>query len=188
MVMDKVVKMAKLVEKCSGVVSEEISLQEFSDWCVENILTLRYIPIVEKSAIIGGVCDQIAKFDTKKMSTIQTTVAVEMYSLFFGVLSYTNVDFDGEDMTTENYDVLMESGFVKGILNTCEDDYKVFKQMFFEYLGVSVFAGVGNFLGKGAIKENSKAINAINRMMKNESGMNKLLELAKLSAIEDLKR
>lgn len=188
MVMDKVVKMAELIERCNGVVSEEISLQEFSDWCVENVITLRYIPIVEKSAIIDGVCDQIAKFDTKKMSAIQTTVAVEMYSLFFGILSYTNVDFNGEDMTTANYDALMRSGFVKGILNICEDDYKLLKQMLFEYLGVSVFTGLGSFLGKGAAKENSKTINAINRMMKNESGMNKLLELAKLSAMEDVKR
>lgn len=86
---------------------------------IEDLEIKKYVSIREKKEMIDSILDVLVKEDENGMYTYDS-ILLEVYKkVALGAL-YANVELLEDDF--ENYDIMMESGLLKGIEKLTEDD------------------------------------------------------------------
>lgn len=118
----------KLVQKNNHM----ITASEFNAWVKENLIIEKYMPISKKFAIISILRNKLQTtcltFDNGKGSFEEDYVNMEYEErLIFDILfSYTNIVTLDKYKTTDNYDLIMTSGFYNYLIKICGKDYDLF--------------------------------------------------------------
>lgn len=123
-----------LKDKMTQVSLSLITIEDFYGWLDENISVKKYIPIVNKYAIVRmfsnnfveDLNNEIIKEEVS-MDYIYLTYDINlMFSILF---EYIDVFVFGKDRTTSNYDLVVNSGLYSYIIKKCEEDYKKFEDI-----------------------------------------------------------
>lgn len=122
-------------------ISGESTEQNVRD-VIENLTVVKYIPIIKKYAIIGAFSNHLNEvlLDTDKSSVSQLQGYYITYDigLKFTILSsYCNIIIGEDEKTSENYDLVMQSGFYDMILEKCHDDVKKFIEISDRVVGIN---------------------------------------------------
>lgn len=107
------------------------------------------------------------------------TYLFEIFSVLIVLFAYTNINIVEEEMTDENYDVVMASGLVDYIKSKCAKDYQLFREMMSKSLEFKSYQSIKKF----AISLDLGTLETIS----NQTGkMFNDVDVEKLSLIKDI--
>lgn len=156
-----------ILDVCHDISKGKMTEKEFIKYFNDNIEVQPYLPIGTKEAFIDLM---IIMCNSEGSSNGQFAKSFEILSVLQLLLLYTNIEIFSEDMTENNYDLFLKSGFYVQILKQCKDDYDRFCNMaqnalYFELLKMS--SAFNNF-NKEVLDDNINSLNNILKGLKNE--------------------
>lgn len=110
----------KLVQFDTGLIKQ----REFDGWLEDNITVKKYFSIVTKYALIEMLKDNLDSLqlnDSEDIYYIYMTFDIQ--SMFTFLSRYISIDIPFDKRTTVNYDLMMRTGFVDYVMQTCGKDY-----------------------------------------------------------------
>lgn len=130
----------------------ELSLatkQELVAWFVQNVKTITYVPILRKHSIAGIIADEYkllveAEDDyTKEFLYLRYDVVSTLNILFAYV---EDIQFTTSDITIENYDLIMKSGFFDFVYSRAKYDFDAFVKKCDRMTGINDLQMFNNLL------------------------------------------
>lgn len=110
----------KLVQYDTGLIKQ----REFDGWLEDNITVKKYFSIVTKYALIEMLKDNLDSMELKDSDDIYYIyMTFDMQSMFTFLSRYISVDIPFDKRTVVNYDLMMRTGFVDYVMQTCGKDY-----------------------------------------------------------------
>ena len=101
-----------------------IKQREFDGWLEDNITVKKYFSIVTKYALIEMLKDNLDSLQLKDSEDIYYIyMTFDIQSMFTFLSRYISIDIPFDKRTTVNYDLMMRTGFVDYIMQTCGKDY-----------------------------------------------------------------
>lgn len=120
-----------LHDKMIQVTTKLISRNDFYAWLDENILPKAYIPIKIKYSIISNISEKVMadiSFISEENRDIKEFyMNYDINSTIIILLSYTDIEYKKNNLTSENYDLMHNSGFYNYMMRFCKRDYIEFK-------------------------------------------------------------
>lgn len=130
------IKFENIKEQMILLINGKINSSNFSKYLSENIRIESYVGISKKKDILNRF---VIEFGTEYIDTLMESVTevelVELYhqyeikKLFNILFSYTNIEYNKEDITDENYDLIKMSKLYDYIHMYCIEDYALFSNM-----------------------------------------------------------
>ena len=130
------IKFENIKEQMILLINGKINSSNFSKYLSENIKIESYVGISKKKDILNRF---VIEFGTEYIDTLMESVTevelVELYhqyeikKLFNILFSYTNIEYNKEDITDENYDLIKMSKLYDYIHMYCIEDYALFSNM-----------------------------------------------------------
>lgn len=130
------IKFENIKEQMILLINGKINSSNFSKYLSENIKIESYVGISKKRDILNRF---VIEFGTEYIDTLMESVTevelVELYhqyeikKLFNILFSYTNIEYDKEDITDKNYDLIKMSKLYDYIHMYCIEDYALFSNM-----------------------------------------------------------
>lgn len=188
----------KLVQFDTGLIKQ----REFDGWLEDNITVKKYFSIVTKYALIEMLKDSLDSLqlnDSEDIYYIYMTFDIQ--SMFTFLSRYISIDIPFDKRTTVNYDLMMRTGFVDYVMQTCGKDYNELVSKAREVIGLEnmnvvkavaqIFSGLMNTADLDKIqetvnsldKENLKFIQNIQEF--NDPTTKKVVDELKKSAAEE---
>lgn len=110
----------KLVQYDTGLIKQ----REFDGWLEDNITVKKYFSIVTKYALIEMLKDNLDSMELKDSDDIYYIyMTFDIQSMFTFLSRYISVDIPFDKRTVVNYDLMMRTGFVDYVMQTCGKDY-----------------------------------------------------------------
>ena len=123
----------KLVQFDTGLIKQ----REFDGWLEDNITVKKYFSIVTKYALIEMLKDNLDSLqlnDSEDIYYIYMTFDIQ--SMFTFLSRYISIDIPFDKRTTVNYDLMMRTGFVDYVMQTCGKDYNELVSKACEVIGL----------------------------------------------------
>ena len=89
----------------------------------DKVKVRRYIPILEKGDIARNYLFKVNSMNLDLMDPVTKVIESEMLWRFNVLLEFTNIKVDDDDITFENYDILLSSGIFDHIKEECGLDF-----------------------------------------------------------------
>lgn len=131
-----------------------------------DIIVRNYIPFAEKFSTIKRLSDNINESINELVNNenfgydyIFMKYEINKYFILFS--KYTNIIIKNEDMTLNNYDILMSSGVFDYVNSICEKDYKDFSNLCDRVTGIdnlSITRQLSNLLTTDVVSKNLRSI------------------------------
>lgn len=110
----------KLVQFDTGLIKQ----REFDGWLEDNITVKKYFSIVTKYALIEMLKDNLDGIELKDSEDIYYIyMTFDIQSMFTFLSRYISIDIPFDKRTSVNYDLMMRTGFVDYVMQTCGKDY-----------------------------------------------------------------
>lgn len=110
----------KLVQFDTGLIKQ----REFDGWLEDNITVKKYFSIITKYALIEMLKDNLDGIELKDSEDIYYIyMTFDIQSMFTFLSRYISIDIPFDKRTSVNYDLMMRTGFVDYVMQTCGKDY-----------------------------------------------------------------
>lgn len=119
------IEFCTVFECCLNKIHGKITEREFKKFLKNNVQVDKYISLSTKQSLLDTFHD-IGIVDN---GLYDLTGLFEIHSILIVLFSYTNINIVDEELTEQNYNVVMESGLVDYIKNQCGEDYRLFLDM-----------------------------------------------------------
>lgn len=118
------VKLKIILDKINQVNNNIITNEDFKQFLDNNLVIKQYIPIKEQYNIINYIMSNNSKFESIDVFEIEEYI--DIIKIFIALISYTNIETEILDETSENYDIFVNSYVYTYILNVCSKDFERF--------------------------------------------------------------
>lgn len=173
-----------LKDKMVQVTTALITNKQFIDWLDENMEVKKYLPITAKYASISLFAstfdDVIAKYEEiHHESGVVNYMTYDINVMFDFLFQYTNCTVIPKYRTTDNYDLVMQSGLYRYIVYRCQNDFDDLKRKCDRVIGIDFYfmaKAMKDILGKFPTPdEANKITEAVNE-----------IDTEKLQALRDI--
>ena len=179
--------------KMLEVDNKTILRKDFYDWLDENVITNGYIPIVDKYATIFMIQNRIK---SEIEDSIEDSGDIESFYISYDInstmrilLSYTDIQYSRNDITSKNYDLLFKTGFYNYMMRRCTRDYHNFKEKCDTVVGINsirIWYDLNkNLMNLPTAQEFDKSVSKVKRMLSNEKFEGQLNNLLKIEAMNN---
>lgn len=146
----------------------DILIQKIKDgtFNTSDIIIRNYIPFAEKFSMIKNLGNNINKkinelINNEDFGYDYIFMEYELNKYFMLFNKYTSIIIKNDDMTLENYDILMSSGVFDYIYNICQKDYEDFSNLCDRVTGIdnlSITRQLSNLLTTDTVSKNLRSI------------------------------
>lgn len=179
--------------KMLEVENKAISRKDFYDWLDENVITNGYISIVDKYATIFMIQNRI-KNDIE--DAMEEDGEIDSFYINYDInstmrilLSYTDIQYSRNDITSKNYDLLFKTGFYNYMMRRCTRDYHDFKKKCDTVVGIDSirlwYDLNKNLVNLPTAQEFDKSLSKVKRMLNSDKFGEKIENLLKIEAMNN---
>lgn len=164
------------------------NIDDFMQYCGDNIEVIDYMPIGRKYAIIdmfgAGFTYVIeSMLNEHSYSFSDVLMEYEMKKMFDVFFKYTNIQFDIEYENSMEYDLIHQSYFYTYVMQFCSGDYEQLCKELDTVIGINDFSIINTFNNK----LNIPTVDDMNRMQDiiNSLDTEKLVQIAEITKMNN---
>lgn len=178
--MDKKVKFDDLLAIAKSMIENDITEDKVRQY-LNGIKIYGYISVAKKFEYAEMINAMDLFADTAEFPSSYIAAKLEVIRKMLAIRYYTNVDVDNEDMTFENYDILMASGLYDVLAEPFKKDYVRLYDITKDSISIRNMTDVNSMLASYNHKQVKKDIKEINKLLTESEGYRNLIELLKFN-------
>lgn len=178
--MDKKVKFEDLLAIAKSMIENDISEDKVRKY-LDGIKIYGYISVAKKFEYAEMINAMDLFADTADFPSSYIAAKLEVIRKMLAIRYYTNVDVSNDDMTFENYDILMVSGLYDVLSETFKKDYARLCDITKDSINIRNIMDVNSMLASYNHKQVKKDIKEINKLLTENEGYKNLIELLKFN-------
>lgn len=178
--MEKKVKFQDLLAIAKSMIENDITEDKVSSY-LDGIKIYGYVSVAKKFEYAETINAMDLFADTADLPSSYVAAKLEVIKKMLAIKFYTNVEVDNDDMTFENYDMLMSSGLYDVLSQPFEKDYNRLCDVVKDSIGIRNITDVTSMLASFNHKQAVKDLKEFKKLLNDKEDMNNILEILKFN-------